>query len=71
MEYTSTLKKITKVESWVNKKDNKNWTKYRFDFANGHNPFVFRTDDLHYQIALIHIQTLKMIYKNISLGKVA
>ena len=49
MEYTSTLKKITKVESWINKKDNKNWTKYRFDFANGHNPFVFRTDELHYK----------------------
>lgn len=49
MEYTSTLKKITKIESWISKTDKKEWTKYRFEFNNGHNPFVFRTDKLNYK----------------------
>ena len=43
------INKITKIESWVSKTDNKEWTKYRFDFKNGHNPFVFRTDKLNYK----------------------
>tara|TARA_B100000242_G_C43051348_1_gene491185 strand:+ start:1932 stop:2318 length:387 start_codon:yes stop_codon:yes gene_type:complete len=49
MEYTSTIKSIFKKESF-NTKDGALMHKYVVEFANGHNPNVFTTKDLDYNV---------------------
>lgn len=49
MEYTSTIKSIYKKESF-NTKDGALMNKYVVQFANGHNPNVFTTKELTYNV---------------------
>ena len=49
MEYTSTIKSIIKKESF-NTKDGALMNKYVVQFANGHNPNVFTTKELTYNV---------------------
>jgi len=49
MEYTSTIKSIIKKESF-NTKDGALMNKYVVQFANGHNPNVFTTRELTYNV---------------------
>ena len=49
MEYTSTIKSIFKKESF-NTKDGALMNKYVVQFANGHNPNVFTTKELTYNV---------------------
>ena len=49
MEYTSTIKSIFKKESF-NTKDGALMNKYVVQFANGHNPNVFTTKELPYNV---------------------
>ena len=49
MEYTSTIKSIIKKESF-NTKDGAIMNKYLVQFANGHNPNVFTTRELTYNV---------------------
>jgi hypothetical protein len=49
MEYTSTIKSIFKKESF-NTKDGALMHKYVVEFVNGHNPNVFTTKDLDYNV---------------------
>jgi|TARA_R100000479_G_scaffold53738_1_gene25439 hypothetical protein len=48
MIYKAILKSKDPKESWVT--DGKEWTKWVFTFDNGHAPFVYRTDVLHYKV---------------------
>tara|TARA_R100000773_G_C4217858_1_gene116319 strand:+ start:122 stop:496 length:375 start_codon:yes stop_codon:yes gene_type:complete len=49
MEYTSTIKSIIKKESF-NTKDGALMNKYVVQFANGHNPNVFTTKEMSYNV---------------------
>ena len=49
MEYTSNIKSIFKKESF-NTKDGALMHKYVVEFVNGHNPNVFTTKDLDYNV---------------------
>tara|TARA_R100000697_G_scaffold21892_5_gene29340 strand:- start:6731 stop:7117 length:387 start_codon:yes stop_codon:yes gene_type:complete len=49
MEYTSTIKSIIKKESF-NTKDGAIMNKYVVQFVNGHNPNVFTTKELTYNV---------------------
>ena len=49
MKYTSTIKSIFKKESF-NTKDGALMNKYVVQFANGHNPNVFTTKELNYEV---------------------
>ena len=49
MEYTSTINSIIKKESF-NTKDGALMNKYVVQFANGHNPNVFTTKELTYNV---------------------
>jgi|TARA_B100001093_G_scaffold516869_1_gene596775 hypothetical protein len=49
MEYTSTIKSIIKKESF-NTKDGALMNKYMVQFANGHNPNVYTTKELTFDV---------------------